>query len=154
MSYQIGSTPLNRWSNRGVEIVIPGVLSAAILDYFELNQVNTLRLDLCKDFKKAFMNQTINKKDLLSFVKTAIGVDKAPYVWVNEEVEINLERLLNQVLNTTSQDEERRPIYMTMSPKPLNNLRNIDAGVDITLNSNTEAVVNGYNIRSGRTKEE
>ena len=51
----IGSTPLNRWSKRGVEIVIPGVLSAAILDYFELNQVNTLRLDLCKDFKKAFI---------------------------------------------------------------------------------------------------
>jgi hypothetical protein len=100
------------------------------------------------------MNQTINKKDLLSFVKTAIGVDKAPYVWVNEEVEINFERLLNQVLNTTSQDEERRPIYMTMSPKPLNNLRNIDAGVDITLNADTEAVVDSYNIRSGRTKEE
>lgn len=150
----IGSTPLNRWSKRGIEIITPGIFSAAILNYFELNQATPLRLDLCKDFKKAFMNQLINKSDLLDFVKTAMGVDKAPYVWVNEEVESNFERLLNQVLNTTSQDEERRPIYMTMSPKPLNNLRNIDAGVDITLNADTEAVVDSYNIRSGRTKEE
>lgn len=150
----IGSTPLNRWSKRGIEIVTPGIFSASVLNYFELNQLAPARLDLCKDFKKAYMNQAITKRDLLNFVKTALGVDKAPYIWVNEEIENSFERLLNQILNTTSQDEERRPIYMMMSPKPLNNLRNIDAGVEISLNIDTEIIVNNYDIKSSKTREE
>jgi hypothetical protein len=148
----IEGSPLNRWSKKGFEITLPGIFSASILNYFDLNAPATQqRLDLCKNWKSAYSTGVISDSTIKTFINTAMmGSKGAPYAWVKREIERDTTRIIQKLLDT---DEGIKPIYMVMDPKPLMNLRNISNDVTIAPDSDSEVIISEYGARSQENNE-
>lgn len=150
----IEGSPLNRWSKKGFEITLPGIFSASVLNYFDLNAPAThQRLDLCRNWKLAYSAGVINDSKIENFIDSAVmGSNGAPYTWVKSEVNRVTRKIIQKLVDAGS-EEGSKTIYTVMDPRPLMNLRSISNEVTITPEGDSEIVMSEYGARAQENEE-
>jgi len=148
----IGRSPLNRWSRKGIELLVPGIFSAYTLNLVELQlqKTGSPRMDASVNWRAAYESGKITEDEMQELVGSAIGVDVAPYSWVKDETERSVRKIIRILTDESSNDW----IYKLMEPKPLMDLRNISREVTIKPSAETEMILSQNAIRVEKSKEE
>ena len=121
--------PINRWAKFSILRTLPGIFSAAILNYLP-EKINTKsKLYMSKSFSEAYNNRLFTDEDILNFIFDSYKCERGtmePYFRAIIQEKVKL--YINQIL----QSDKNKYIPFLLSDTPMNSLRDTDVQIEIT----------------------
>lgn len=123
--------PINRWAKFTIHRTLPGIFSAAILNYFDpkLQKKGYKKTYMSKGFSKAYNDKLITDEQIMDFVLQSYNVETDEKgLYFKSVIEQDIKKYINEILFSDSD----KFIPMLLSDKPMTSLRDTDIPIEIS----------------------
>ncbi len=144
----IEAVPINRWAKFSINRTVPGIFSAAVLNYFDL-KVDGVRkgIYLPSSFNQAIEQGKLSRDEIIDFVMNCYKVEEDQLgLNFRNVIQSKVSRYIDDIIGSI----RKNFVPSAMHEAPMNSLRDIEPPVEITPTTVSYHVIDGMTVSKTR----